>query len=167
MLHDRCNEIAHKSLAHGHEAPKRPSVDVTRTSNVIECSRAIHHSDASSLSNFNRGKGSLAQGRASAVWRDFHHAQCGALQFAEAIFEGMKAYREIPGGAHLFRPLLNYEQFSESARRMGLPVIPRSLFIEDVCAVASACPDAIPGAIGASLYLRPLLVAIEPRYAPS
>ncbi len=90
-----------------------------------------------------------------------------ALQFAESIFEGMKAYRAQPAAPHLFRPIDNWRRFAASAERMGMPEVPEALFLQGVGAVVSACSEIIPQQEGASLYVRPSLFSTEGGYTVS
>jgi len=89
------------------------------------------------------------------------------VQFAESIFEGMKAYRAPPAGPHLFRPLNNCRRFAASAARVGMPAVPEWLFLQGVSAVADACAEIIPQQEGASLYVRPSLFSTEGGYTVS
>ena len=79
------------------------------------------------------------------------------VQFAESIFEGMKAYRARPASPHLFRPLDNCRRFAASAARLGMPEVPEWLFLQGIGAVAKACAEIVPEQEGASLYMRPSL----------
>ena len=89
------------------------------------------------------------------------------VQFAESIFEGMKAYRAPPAAPHLFRPLDNCRRFAASAVRVGMPEVPEWLFMQGVSAVAHACAEIIPQHNGASLYVRPSLFSTEGGYTVS
>ena len=89
------------------------------------------------------------------------------VQFAESIFEGMKAYRARPAAPHLFRPLDNCSRFAASAARVGMPEVPEWLFMQGVSAVADACAEIVPEQEGASLYVRPSLFSTEAGYTVS
>lgn len=89
------------------------------------------------------------------------------VQFAETVFEGMKAYRARPASPHLFRPLDNHRRFAASAARMGIPSVPESLFLQGLSAVAGACDENIPEQEAASLYMRPTLFSTEGGYTVS
>ena len=52
-----------------------------------------------------------------------------ALHYGQAIFEGIKAYRNPKGEAQIFRPLDNFKRFNISAHRMQMPAISREIFI--------------------------------------
>jgi branched-chain amino acid aminotransferase len=86
------------------------------------------------------------------------------VQFAESVFEGMKAYRARPAAPHLFRPLDNCRRFAASAARMGMAEVPEWLFLQGVSAVAEACAEIIPEQDEASLYVRPMLFSTEGGY---
>jgi len=45
------------------------------------------------------------------------------LQYAQTIFEGMKAYQDENGKVTLFRPDMNMERMNTSASRLALPVL--------------------------------------------
>ena len=83
------------------------------------------------------------------------------LHYAQEIFEGMKAYRLPDGGATLFRPDANARRFRSSAARMAMAELPEDLFIASVEALVRTDSDWIPSADGASLYLRPFMIATE------
>ena len=87
-----------------------------------------------------------------------------ALQYAELVFEGLKAYRVGRERPNLFRPGENCRRLARSAARMSMPVVPESLFFEGIEAVAGTCSDFIPSQSGRSLYLRPFLFGTENSY---
>ena len=84
------------------------------------------------------------------------------FHMAQEIFEGLKAYRLPDGGATLFRPEMNARRFQNSAKRLGMAVLPEELFVESLRAIVRADRDWIPEADGGgALYLRPFLIATE------
>jgi len=83
------------------------------------------------------------------------------LHYGQAIFEGLKAYRQPDGGVALFRPEENARRFNRSAARLAMPELPEELFLEAVHALVSADVDWVPTAEGQSLYLRPFMIATE------
>src|SRR5262245_3622161 len=50
-----------------------------------------------------------------------------ALHYGQAIFEGIKAYKNENGEAFIFRPLDNFKRFNASAERMQMPQVPEEL----------------------------------------
>jgi branched-chain amino acid aminotransferase len=83
------------------------------------------------------------------------------LHYAQEIFEGLKAYKQADGAIALFRPEANAARFNQSATRLAMPTIPEDLFVEAIKQIVLADKDWIPGQDGASLYLRPFMIATE------
>ena len=52
-----------------------------------------------------------------------------ALHYGQAIFEGLKAYRQPDGSIATFRPEQNARRFQRSARRLAMPELPEELFL--------------------------------------
>jgi branched-chain amino acid aminotransferase len=87
-----------------------------------------------------------------------------ALQYAELVFEGLKAYRLGQAQPNLFRPEENFRRLERSAQRLSMPAVPQTLFFEGVESVTQACAEFIPSRSGQSLYLRPFLFGTESGY---
>jgi branched-chain amino acid aminotransferase len=83
------------------------------------------------------------------------------LHYAQEIFEGLKAYVQADGSIALFRPEANAARFNRSAERLAMPELPEALFVESIERLVKADRDWIPTAEGASLYLRPFMIATE------
>jgi branched-chain amino acid aminotransferase len=83
------------------------------------------------------------------------------LHYSQSVFEGLKAYRQPDGGVALFRPETNGERMAASARRLALPELPVEDFVTACELLARTDADWVPDAEGASLYLRPLMIADE------
>ncbi len=87
----------------------------------------------------------------------------GVLQYAQTVFEGLKAYTTEDGRIVTFRPDLNAERLESSAKRLEMPVFPKERFIEAVDAVVSANKEYVPPyGSGATLYIRPYMFGISP-----
>ena len=85
------------------------------------------------------------------------------LQYAQTIFEGIKAYTTKDGKIVTFRPDLNAERFASSARRMQMPELSKEQFIDSIKQVVAANEDFVPPyGTGASLYIRPYMFGINP-----
>ncbi len=82
------------------------------------------------------------------------------LHYAQEIFEGLKAYRTVGGGATLFRPEENARRFQQSAERLAMPVLPEKIFLEAVDELVKIDREWIPEGDG-SLYIRPFMFANE------
>jgi branched-chain amino acid aminotransferase len=83
------------------------------------------------------------------------------LHYGQSIFEGFKAFRQVTGAIAAFRPESNAERMQRSARRLAMPEIPTSLFMQATDMLIQQDKDWVPGAKGASLYLRPLMMAMD------
>ncbi len=87
----------------------------------------------------------------------------GVLQYAQTVFEGLKAYTTEQGRIVVFRPDLNAERMEQSAKRLEMPVFPQERFLtaveETVRANAAYVP---PYGTGATLYIRPYMFGISP-----
>ncbi len=82
----------------------------------------------------------------------------GVLQYAQTIFEGLKAYTTDDGHIVAFRPDLNAERMEASARRLEMPVFPKERFLDAVTKVVSANAAYVPPyGSGATLYIRPFM----------
>ena len=87
----------------------------------------------------------------------------GVFQYAQTVFEGLKAYRTEDGRIVTFRPDLNAKRMADSARRLEMPVYPEDKFIEAVEAVVAANADFVPPyGSGATMYLRPYMFGSNP-----
>ncbi len=83
------------------------------------------------------------------------------LHYGQAIFEGLKAYRGREDQIFLFRPAANFKRMNSSAVRMCMPELPVDLVLEGLQRLVRLERDWVPGAPGATLYIRPTMVATE------
>ena len=82
---------------------------------------------------------------------------CG-LQYAQTVFEGMKAYTTEDGRIVVFRPDLNAERMENSAKRLEMPVFPKDRFVDAIVKLVEANADYVPPyGSGATLYIRPYM----------
>ncbi len=87
----------------------------------------------------------------------------GVLQYAQTIFEGLKAYTTEDGHIVTFRPDLNAERMEASAARLEMPVFPKERFVDAVTQVVAANAAYVPPyGSGATLYLRPYMFGTNP-----
>ncbi len=83
------------------------------------------------------------------------------LHYSQSAFEGLKAYRQPHGGVALFRPERNAQRLADSCRRLALPELPVEDFVAACELLTRTDADWVPRTEGASLYLRPLVIADE------
>ena len=90
--------------------------------------------------------------------------ECACVfQYAQTVFEGMKAYTTEDGHIVTFRPDLNAERLANSARRLEMPVFPEDRFVEAVVQTIKANEAYVPPyGSGATLYVRPYMFGSNP-----
>lgn len=103
-------------------------------------------------------------------WGDVKIQPYGPLQFTpammgvnygQACFEGMKAYKDQDGEVFLFRPEKNFERFNKSAKRLAIPEVSKEMFLDGLKALIDLDRGWVPYGEGTSLYIRPLVFATE------
>ncbi|MGH3520193.1 MAG: branched-chain amino acid aminotransferase [Haloechinothrix sp.] len=83
------------------------------------------------------------------------------LHYGQAIFEGLKAYRQPDGSIASFRPDQNAARFRRSAKRLAIPELPEEVFLDSLRALIAVDGRWVPEAEGESLYLRPFIISTE------
>ena len=84
------------------------------------------------------------------------------LHYAQAIFDGLKAFRGKDGRVRLFRPQKHVERMSLSARRLCIPELDPELGLQSLVELVRLEQEWVPSSVGTALYLRPTIVANEP-----
>ena len=88
----------------------------------------------------------------------------GVLQYAQTVFEGLKAYTTEDGHIVTFRPDLNDERLAQSSARLEIPLLPKGRFVEAVNKVVRANEGYVPPyGSGATLYIRPYVFGFNPK----
>ena len=87
---------------------------------------------------------------------------CTTLHYGQTIFEGLKAYKNEKDEILIFRPDKNAKRFNSSAERMCMPSFPEKYFINSIEELLKIEKDWIPKGEENSLYIRPLMFAIDP-----
>ena len=112
----------------------------------------------------------IAQWTEGEGWHDARITAYGPLSldpatqvfhYAQSIFEGFKAYRQPDGSIATFRPTANGERFRRSAHRMALPDLPVEDFVAAADTLIRTDAEWVPTQAGASLYMRPFMMATE------
>src|SRR5215813_8923532 len=84
------------------------------------------------------------------------------LHYAQAIFDGLKAFRGKDGRVLLFRPQKHVERMNHSARRLCIPEVDPELGLQSLVDVVRVDQEWVPSSVGTALYIRPTIVATEP-----
>jgi len=84
-----------------------------------------------------------------------------ALHYGQAIFEGIKAYKNQQGEPYIFRPFDNFKRFNISAERMAMPQIPEEIFMEGMRQLVDLDKNWIPAQDDHSLYIRPFMFSSD------
>ena len=83
------------------------------------------------------------------------------LHYGQAIFEGIKAYKDPKGDAYIFRPHDNLKRFNVSAERMQMPQVPEELFMEGMRMLIDLDRNWVPQLEDHSLYIRPFMFSCD------
>lgn len=103
-------------------------------------------------------------------WHDARLLPYGPLQldpatavfhYAQELFEGLKAYRQLNGSIVTFRPYANATRFNRSAARMAMPELPEETFVDSLELLVQTDKEWVPTTEGHSLYLRPFMIATQ------
>lgn len=84
------------------------------------------------------------------------------FHYGQAIFEGIKAYRNADGKISIFRPEENWKRFNLSAARLEMPQVPEQLFLEGMRELIKLDQAWVPATPEFSLYIRPFMIATDP-----
>ncbi|MEG2584170.1 MAG: branched-chain amino acid aminotransferase, partial [Oscillospiraceae bacterium] len=84
------------------------------------------------------------------------------FHYAQEVFEGLKAYKSATGNVRLFRPEKNFERLNISNERMAIPQVDEAFCVEALKQLVEIEKDWIPEQEGASLYIRPFIIATDP-----
>ncbi len=83
------------------------------------------------------------------------------FHYGQAVFEGMKAYKDDQGKIWLFRPEDNFNRINKSSKRLAIPEFPRDFFFDGLETMLNLDSDWIKQGFGNSLYIRPFVIATE------
>lgn len=84
-----------------------------------------------------------------------------ALHYGQAIFEGIKAYKNADGEPQIFRPYDNFKRFNVSAERMQMPAVPEEIFMEGMRLLIDIERNWIPEKENHALYIRPFMFSSD------
>ncbi|MGB1043324.1 MAG: branched chain amino acid aminotransferase, partial [Tenacibaculum sp.] len=83
------------------------------------------------------------------------------FHYGQAVFEGMKAFKDDNDTVLLFRPEENFKRLNLSANRLAMPSVPENVFFEGLTKLLKLENEWIKKGFGNSLYIRPFIIATE------
>jgi branched-chain amino acid aminotransferase len=83
------------------------------------------------------------------------------LHYGQAVFEGMKAYKDESDHIWLFRPDQNQQRLNKSAHRLDMAEVPAEIFNQGLEELLKIDKDWVPKGDGKALYIRPFIFASE------
>lgn len=89
------------------------------------------------------------------------------FHYGQAVFEGMKAYKDEAGKVWLFRPEENHARINKSAARLAIPEFPKDYFFNGLHTLLNLDKEWVKPGMGNSLYIRPFVIATEPAISAS
>ncbi|MDH7444475.1 branched-chain amino acid aminotransferase [Aquimarina sp. 2201CG14-23] len=89
------------------------------------------------------------------------------FHYGQAVFEGMKAYKDDNGDTFLFRPDENFNRINKSSERLAMPEFPEEYFFDGLNTLLKLDNDWIKSGFGNSLYIRPFVIATQPSVSAS
>ena len=83
------------------------------------------------------------------------------FHYGQAVFEGMKAYKDDKDRVWMFRPDQNFERINKSSKRLSIPEFPKEYFFEGLEKLLAIDKEWIRKGVGNSLYIRPFVFASQ------
>ena len=83
------------------------------------------------------------------------------FHYGQAVFEGMKAYKDDEDRVFLFRPDQNFNRINKSCARLAMPEFPENYFFEGLTTLLNLDKEWVKSGVGNSLYIRPFAIAID------
>ncbi|MBK6515200.1 MAG: branched-chain amino acid aminotransferase [Polyangiaceae bacterium] len=83
------------------------------------------------------------------------------LHYGQAMFEGLKAFRQADGGVAIFRLEAHAKRMERGASRLCMPGLPPEDFMQAIRAFVAVEDAWVPSAPSTALYVRPTLIATE------
>ena len=87
-------------------------------------------------------------------------ASC-VLHYAQAVFDGLKAFRSADGRVRLFRPDQNAARLNRSCEQLCIPMLDPALIVDSFRALVDVDRDWTPSQRGTALYIRPTVIATD------
>ena len=84
------------------------------------------------------------------------------IHYGQAVFEGLKAFKQESGEVVIFRPDKHFERLNNSSRRICIPEVDVNFMVEALKELINIDRDWIPAKHGESLYIRPFIFGADP-----
>jgi branched-chain amino acid aminotransferase len=85
-----------------------------------------------------------------------------ALQYAQGLFDGLKAFRSQDGKIRINRAERHCQRLAGGVARMCMPEVPVDLLMRGLFELVRVDRDWVPSEPDTSLYLRPTIIGTEP-----
>jgi branched-chain amino acid aminotransferase len=89
------------------------------------------------------------------------HPSSSTIQYAQAIFDGSKGYRNEDGSIRLFRPQAHINRLNRSANELCMPAVDADLVLQAMRELVALERDWVPSKRGTAIYLRQTMVGTE------
>lgn len=83
------------------------------------------------------------------------------LHYGQALFEGLKAFRQQDQTIAIFRPEFNWERMCKGANRLVMQAPPKELWMDGISELLKVDEACVPQERGTSMYIRPTLIGTE------
>lgn len=83
------------------------------------------------------------------------------FHYGQAVFEGMKAFKDDAGKTWLFRPQENWERINKSSVRLAIPEFPKEYFFNGLKTLLKLDNEWIKPGDGNAMYIRPFVIATQ------
>jgi branched-chain amino acid aminotransferase len=86
---------------------------------------------------------------------------CCVLHYAQAVFDGLKAFRGVNGRVRIFRADRHAARLNRSCELLCIPQLDPALVEDSFRAIVGADAGWVPAKRGTALYIRPTVIATE------
>ena len=86
---------------------------------------------------------------------------CCVLHYAQAVFDGLKAFRDASGQIRLFRPDAHAARLNRSCEALCIPQLDPALVEASFAAIVGVDSDWVPARRGTAIYVRPTVIATD------
>jgi branched-chain amino acid aminotransferase len=84
------------------------------------------------------------------------------IHYGQAIFEGLKAFKQESGEVILFRADEHFERLNNSAKKICIPEVDVDFMLEALKELVNVDREWVPSKRGESLYIRPFVFGSDP-----